>query len=102
MIDGEDLGSHLSLAIHGLKVSLPSLHFPSTHQLLLALARVLKVVSNYSESAQSKIQFRKLSSRFCQSVEDHKDESTSNFDCGVRDIGITKLFATDKRVGPRP
>ncbi|KIW85501.1 hypothetical protein Z517_00892 [Fonsecaea pedrosoi CBS 271.37] len=71
IIDGEDFASAIARVTNGLSIDVPSLKFPSLHQLFVGLARVLKVVSRYSESAQAKVQFRKVFSRFRQFVEEN-------------------------------
>src|SRR6202000_2479534 len=81
IIDGDDFASRVSKITHSLGANVPSLKFSSSRQLLLALARVLKLVSKHSESPKSKIQFRKIFSRFCQFVEDNEGSvSVANSD----------------------
>ncbi|ETI22234.1 hypothetical protein G647_06307 [Cladophialophora carrionii CBS 160.54] len=73
IIDGEDFASNITQLTHGLEVSVPSLKFPSSRLLVLALARVLKLLSKHSGSPQHSIQLRKVFSRFRQFVDDNED-----------------------------
>ena len=80
VIDCEDFASSLSRVTHGLNVLVPSLKFPSLPRLSLALARTLRLVAKHSESSQSKIQLRKVFSRFRCFVEDNEDCSVNKDD----------------------
>ncbi|KIW67369.1 hypothetical protein PV04_06630 [Phialophora macrospora] len=70
IIDGEGFASNIAKVMPGLDVGVRSLKFPSFRLMVLALARVLRLVSKHSGSPQSSIQFRKVVSRFRQFVEE--------------------------------
>jgi hypothetical protein len=80
IIDGEDFASNIAKLMPSLEVSVRSLKFPSVRLLVLALARVLKLVSKHSESPQRSIQFRKVVSRFRQFVEENEEDAVANGD----------------------
>ena len=86
IIDGEDLASIISKTTRAPAVAVPSLKFPSTSQLLLAIARVLRLITKHSNSTQSKVQFRKVFSLFRQFVEDNEDYVATD---GQVEVGIT-------------
>jgi hypothetical protein len=71
VIDGADLNDALERIAPGKGTSVSSLKFPDLQLLLLALVRVLKPVSLYSLSLQSKIQFRKVLSKVRIFAEDY-------------------------------
>ncbi|KIX95534.1 uncharacterized protein Z520_08654 [Fonsecaea multimorphosa CBS 102226] len=78
VVDGEDFASTVSRITNGIEINVPSLKFPSLQQLLLGLAQVLKVVSRHSESAQTKLQFRKVFLRFRRLAEENENLLTGN------------------------
>ncbi|KAG9780233.1 hypothetical protein KCU88_g3816, partial [Aureobasidium melanogenum] len=73
IIDAGDFTTILATASRGTVITLPSLKFPSLRHLFLTLARVLKVLSKNSLSAQSRIQFWKVFTRLRHLVDDHHD-----------------------------
>lgn len=79
VIDSEDFALHATKATHNLDISVPSLKFSSCDQLLLSLARGLKLVSEHSTDPQSKIQFRKALSQLSRFVDDseHPDHNVA-------------------------
>jgi hypothetical protein len=78
ILDGEDLLDSILKLTQSLLIGLPTLKFTSLHQLFLALARTLKVICKRSRSQQSKLQFRKIFSRFRRFVEDNEDITVGN------------------------
>jgi hypothetical protein len=102
VIDGEDLASIISKITRGPAVSVPILKFPSTRQLLLALAHILKLISKHSHSPQSKIQFRKIFSRFRQFVEDNEDSITNGEQPEVCSHSRALQFITNRPSGAQP
>ncbi|KIX02531.1 uncharacterized protein Z518_08472 [Rhinocladiella mackenziei CBS 650.93] len=70
VIDGEDFASRISEAMHVAVFNPLSFRFPSLRELLLTVARLLKVISKKSESKQSKLQFWKTFCRFRLFAED--------------------------------
>ncbi|EXJ80858.1 hypothetical protein A1O3_07144 [Capronia epimyces CBS 606.96] len=69
----EDFAAAVSDITRGASATIPSLQFPSLCQLSMTLSRVLKVISKYAESAQSRVQFWKVLTRFQHFVDDYND-----------------------------
>ncbi|EXJ90418.1 hypothetical protein A1O1_03519 [Capronia coronata CBS 617.96] len=102
IIDPEDFATAVSDVTRGTPVTIPALKFPSLRLLFMTLARSLKVVSKHSETAQDKLQFWKVFTRFRQFVDDYSDLTIEKDPSEELSHEIRSLNNTPRRPRSKP
>jgi hypothetical protein len=102
VFDGEDLSASISKALHAQTARIASLRFSTAGHLLLALARVLRLVSQNSDSSPSRILFQKLSSRLRDLVNDLEDTIVSQEQSEVCAPMLTRLPVPNAPADAKP